>query len=157
MDQRSGDGRFVGRIDALAISFWENFPNFEMLDAKIASGLNKIIQNSQFKKVSLEEQKAQNEDRFLRGRQIAVMIYDYFRVTVAHDTVLVCADLFSVTLHEDNIQEFETTWDEVLLSKSKTPSDDFLGSLYKLRIRESAQHNRFGIVRHGDSSEDIGS
>ena len=26
------------------------FPNFEMLDAKIASSLNKIIQNSQFKK-----------------------------------------------------------------------------------------------------------
>ena len=58
-----------------------------MLDAKIASALNKIIQNPQFKKkVSLEEQKAQKEDRFLRGRQIAFMIYDYFRVTGAHDT-----------------------------------------------------------------------
>ena len=41
-----------------------------MLDAKIASVLNKIIQNTRFeKKVSLEEQKAQKEDRFLRGRQ----------------------------------------------------------------------------------------
>ena len=30
--------------------FGKNFPNFEMLDAKIASALNKIIQNSQFKK-----------------------------------------------------------------------------------------------------------
>ena len=47
----------------------KNFPNFEMLDARIASALNKIIQNSHFKKkVSLEEQKAQKEDRFLRGR-----------------------------------------------------------------------------------------
>ena len=37
----------------------KNFPIFEMLDAKIVSALNKIIQNSQFKKkVSLEEQKA---------------------------------------------------------------------------------------------------
>ena len=54
-------------------------PNFEMLDARIASALNKIIQNSHFKKkVSLEEQKAQKEDRFLRRRQIAFMIYDYF-------------------------------------------------------------------------------
>ena len=44
----------------------KNFPNFEMLDAKIASALNKIIQHSHFKKkVSLEEQKAQKEDRFL--------------------------------------------------------------------------------------------
>ena len=74
----------------------KDFPNFEMLDAKIASGRNKIIQNSQFKKkVSLEEQKAKKEDRFLRGRQIAFMIYDYFRVTGAHDTVLDYADLFS--------------------------------------------------------------
>ena len=51
-------------------------PNFEVLDAKIASALNKIIQNSQFKKkVSLEEMKAHKEDRFLRGRQIAYLIY----------------------------------------------------------------------------------
>ena len=71
-----------------------NFPNFEMLDAKIASTLIEIIQNSQFKKkVSLEKQKAQKEDRFLRGRQIAFMICDHFRVTGAHDTVLDYADL----------------------------------------------------------------
>ena len=46
------------------------------------------------------------------------MIYDYFRVTGAHDTVLGYAHLFSVTLHDDNIQEFGTRWDEVLLSRS---------------------------------------
>ena len=64
-------------------------PNFKLLDARIASSLNKIIQNSYFKKkVSLEEQKAQKEDRFLRGRQITYMIYDCFLVTGAHDTVL---------------------------------------------------------------------
>ena len=41
-------------------------PNFELLDARIASALNKIIQNTRFKKkVSLEEMKAQKEDRFL--------------------------------------------------------------------------------------------
>ena len=111
-----------------------------MLDAKIASALKVIIQNSHFKKkVSLEEQKAQKEGRFLRGRQIAFMIYDYFRVTGAHDTVLDYADLISVALHDDNVQEFDTRWDEVLLSLSKIPSDDVLESLYKLRIRESVQ------------------
>ena len=115
-----------------------HYPNFEMLDARIASALNKIIKNSHFKKkVSLEEQKAQEEDQFLRGRQIAFMFYDYFRVPGAHDTVLDSADLFSVTLHDDNIQEFDTRWDEVLLSVSKIPSDDILESVYKLRISES--------------------
>ena len=72
----------------------EHFPNFELLDARIASALNKIIQNSHFKKkVGLEEQKAQKEDRFHRGRQIAFMMYDYLRVTGAHDTVLDCAEV----------------------------------------------------------------
>ena len=84
------------------------------------------------------------------------MIYDYFRVTGAHDTVLDYTDLFSITLRNDNVQEFDTRWDEILLSMSKIPSDDVLESLYKLRIRESGQlKNRFEIVRHGNSSEDI--
>ena len=47
--------------------------------------------------------------------------------------------LFSVTLHDDNIQEFDTRWDEILLSLSKITPDDILESLYKLRIRESEQ------------------
>ena len=67
------------------------------------------------------------------------MIYDYFRVTGAHDTVLDYADLFSVTLRDDNVQEVHTRWDEVLLSMSKITSDDALESLFKLRIRWSAQ------------------
>ena len=36
-------------------------------------------------------------------------------------------------------QDFDTRWDEVLLSMSTIPSDDILEGLYKLRIRESAQ------------------
>ena len=59
------------------------------------------------------------------------MIYDNFRVTGVHDTVMDYADLFSVTLHDDNIQEFDTRWDEVLLSMSQIPYSDILYSLYK--------------------------
>ena len=68
--------------------------------------------------------KAQKEDRFLRGGQIACMIYDYFWVTGAHDTVLDCADLFTITLRTDDVQEFDTKWDENLQSMSKIPTDD---------------------------------
>ena len=67
------------------------------------------------------------------------MVYDYFRVTGAHDAALGYADLFSVTLHDECSQEFDTGWDEVLLSMTKIPSDDVSESLYKFRIRESAQ------------------
>ena len=42
------------------------------------------------------------------------------------------ADLFSVALHDDSIQEFDTRWDEVLLSMTKNPSDEILETLYKI-------------------------
>ena len=67
------------------------------------------------------------------------MIYDHFRVIGARDTVLDDADLCSDTLRDDNIQDFDTRWDGILLSMTKTPPDDILESLYKLRIRESDQ------------------
>ena len=113
-------------------------PNFEVLDARIASALNKIIHNSQFKRrISLEEQKAQKEDRFLRGRQIAYLIYDYFRVTGIQDSVENYADLFTIRLGYDDVQEFDSGWDEILLPMTQIQSDDILEGLYKLRIRES--------------------
>ena len=121
-------------------AYGKNFPHFEMLDGKIASALNKIIKNYQFKKkVSLEEQKALEEGRLLRGRQIAFMIYDYFRVTGAHDIVFDYAGLFSISLRNDDVRDFDARWDEILLSMTKIPPGDVLESLYKFRIRVSHQ------------------
>ena len=115
-----------------------SIPNFEVLDAKIASALNKITHNSQFKRrISLEEQKAQKEDRFLRGRQIAYLIYDHLRVTGSHDSVENYTNLLTISLRNDDIQEFVSKWDGILLSMTKIPHDDILEGLYKLRIRES--------------------
>ena len=81
--------------------------------------------------------KAQKEDRFLRGRQIAYLIYEYFRVTGANDSVENYADLFTIGLRKDDIKEFDSKWDGIVLSMAKIPSDDILEGLYKLRIRES--------------------
>ena len=48
-----------------------SMPNFEVLDARIASALNKIIHNSHFKRrISLEEQKAQKQDRFFAADRL---------------------------------------------------------------------------------------
>ena len=92
--------------------------------------LNRIIHNTQLKrKVSLEEQKAQKEDRFLRGRQIAYLIYDQFRVTGANDSVDNYADLFTIGLRNDDIQELDPKWDGILLSMTKIPPDDILEGL----------------------------
>ena len=63
--------------------FGDQFPNFEIFDAKIASSLKKITPNSNFeKRINLEEQKAQFDDRFFLVKHIAFMIFEYVRVTL---------------------------------------------------------------------------
>ena len=113
-------------------------PNFDVLDARITSALNRSIHNSHFKRrISLEEQEFQKQDRFLRGRQIAYLIYEYFRVTGSHDSVENYTDLFTISLRNDDIQEFDSKWDGIFLSMTKIPPDDILEGLHILRIRES--------------------
>ena len=91
------------------------FPDLEMLDAMIASALRKVVSNSNSKwGVRVEEQRAQKHDRFLRGRQIAYMIHGHFRATGAHDAAQDLSDLFNINLHDDDIQNFDREWDQVL-------------------------------------------
>ena len=86
-----------------------SMPNFEVLDARIASALNKMIHNSHFKRrISLEEQKAQKQDRFLRGKQIAYLIYDYFRVTgrmiLSRTMPIYSSSVYETTIFRNSIQ-----------------------------------------------------
>ena len=65
------------------------------------------------------------------------MIYEQFRVTGTDDPVENYTDLFTIVLRNDDIQEFDSKWDGILLCMTKIPHDDILEGLYKLRIRES--------------------
>ena len=65
------------------------------------------------------------------------MIYEQFRVTGTDNSVENYTDLFTIVLRNDDIQEFDSKWDGILLSMRKIPHDDILEGLYKLRIRES--------------------
>ena len=100
-----------------------SMPDFEVLDARISSALNKIIHDSHFKRrISLEEQKALKKDCFLRGRQIAYLIYDQFRVSGTHDSVENYTDLFTVVLRNDDIQEFDSKWDGIFIVCGENPA-----------------------------------
>ena len=65
------------------------------------------------------------------------MIYEQFRVTGTDDSVENYTDLFTIVLRNNDIQEFDSKWDGILLSMTKIPPEDFLEGLYKFRIRES--------------------
>ena len=66
------------------------------------------------------------------------MIYEHFRVTGIHDSVENYADLFTVSLRNDDIQEFDSKWDGIfIVYDEKITPDDILENKYELRIRES--------------------
>ena len=67
------------------------------------------------------------------------MIYEYFRATEAYATVQGLADLVSMTLRNDDVQDFDVRWDHALLSVSEMPSDPILEGLYKSKLQNSAQ------------------
>ena len=68
IDELVTSGSIVARND---------FPDYDMLDAMIAFALKRLLDHHvRFRKrVSVEDQRAQKYNRFLRGRQIAYMIH----------------------------------------------------------------------------------
>ena len=116
-------------------------PDFEMLDAMIASALRKLINTHIHfrKRVSVEEQRAQNSDRFLLGRPIAYMIYEHFRATGVFEAAQGLADLVSVILRNDAVQDFDVLWGHALSAVSEMPSPAIVERLYKSKLHNSAQ------------------
>ena len=66
-----------------------DFPDYDVLDAMIASAFKRLLnKHIHFRKrLSVEEQRTEKYDRFLRGRHIAHVIYKHFSATGAHETV----------------------------------------------------------------------
>ena len=82
--------------------------NNEMLGAKVANALKKILTSLHFRRrVSVEEQRAQKDARFLRGTQIAYMIYEYFQATGGDEAVRGLSDLSNISLQNDDAQDFD--------------------------------------------------
>ena len=91
-----------------------------MLDAMIASALKRLLTHVYFRKrVSVEEQRAQKDDRFLRGRQTVYMICEQFRATGAYEAVKGLGHLFNFRVQNDDVQDFDTGWDQALLAASE--------------------------------------
>ena len=118
-----------------------NFPDFDMLDAMIASALKRLLdKHIHFRKrMSVEEHRAQKHHRFLRGRQIAYMIYEYFRATGTCEAVQGLSTLFAGSLRNDDVRDFDARWDHALLSVREVPSDMILEGLYKSKLQNSVQ------------------
>ena len=112
-----------------------SMPNVEVLDARIASALNKIIHNSQFWKVE-SVWRNKKEDRFFAEDRL--LTWSLSTSGSQEPTILsITMPTYSLSaLRNDDIQEFDSKWDGILLSMTKIPLDDILEGMYKFRIRE---------------------
>ena len=117
-----------------------DFPDNDELDMMMTAALKKCYDRQTHfrKKISVEEQRAQKNDRFLRGRQIAFVIYDHFRSTGSYDQIQGLSGLFSIRLGNDDIQDFVRR-EQALLSASDPPSNKILEGLYFPKLQDSCQ------------------
>ena len=49
------------------------------------------------------------------------------------------SDLFKIRLHDDDVQDFDTRWDQALLAASERPKEMVLEGLYKSKLQDSVQ------------------
>ena len=67
------------------------------------------------------------------------LIYEYFRPNGSFDEVQGLSGLFSINLVNDDIQDFDLRWEQLLLLTSDPPSDKDLEGLYVPKLQESFQ------------------
>ena len=117
----------------------KDFPDYEELDLMMASALERCYDKQTHfrKKISVEEQRAQKDNRFLRGRQIAYVIYEYFRPTGSFDETQGLSGLSITKLENDDIQDVDLRWEQALLLTSDHPLDKVLEGLYVSMLQDS--------------------
>ena len=67
------------------------------------------------------------------------MIYVHFQATGAYDAAQGLLDLFNICLNDDDIEDFDTRWDNVPLAISEIPQENVPEGLYKMKLQGSAQ------------------
>ena len=59
----------------------------------------------------------------------------------AYEAVQGLSDLFNMRLQADDVQDFDTRWDQSLLASSEIPTEMVLEGLYKSKKQDSVQLN----------------
>ena len=101
--------------------------DFQTLDSIIASALMNILHEDFRKRVLIEEERGQQKSRFMTRRQDAWMIYDQSLQDQRHGRHS-SASLKSLEsrTQSDNVQSFDTRWDETIITMAKKLDDEVL-------------------------------
>ena len=114
-----------------------------------------IILSSKERSVWRNKKPKKRTVSFAEDRSLT-LIYEYFRVIGANDSVENYADLFTVALRNYDMQEFDSKWGRNSIINDANPIWWHLGKLVLIKnTRVWETQDRIEIVRPGDSSEEV--
>ena len=87
---------------------------FTTLDAKLLSALTNTLTGDFARKVDTYKETEATKKRYVRGRQVLLMMHEYFSTNIKHGAAYALLDFFSVKLKGDNLRGFISNWDQVM-------------------------------------------
>ena len=105
-----------------------------MMTLIIISGL---MRERDFWKRVFNEKEKHRKSMFLTGRQVAWMICEHVKISDTDGAVLDIADLLKIELKGENVQTFDTKWDETINAMQKRPDEEPLENLYFKQLEKS--------------------
>ena len=64
--------------------------------------------------------------------------------------------MFTISLQNDDVQDFDVRWDQALLTVSGMPSDVILEGLYKSKLQDAVQHQTVLALYDQETARDNG-
>ena len=116
---------------------------FTTLDAKLLSALSNICSGEFARKVNTFKEKESAADRPVRGRQVLLMMDEFFSTNIKHGATYSLKDLFAVKLKGENLRTFISNWDTVNAGITHPPDPSVLETLFYEQVKNvrAIQHD----------------
>jgi hypothetical protein len=134
------DKIFVWISQVESAKSWKELNNsgeFASLDAKLATALGNILTGELARQINVVEERLALQMKMIKGRQIAWMIFEHFRITETEGAILEFEDLIAIELRGDNIKQFLNDWESCLINLKAVPPPEILESLFRKQLERS--------------------
>ena len=105
-----------------------NSGKFKSLDTKLSSAINDIARGELGRQITIATEKEAKEGRLIKGRQLLLIIFEYFKLDEAAGSLYDLTDLMAVRMKGDNpsggqLEAFYSTWESTFLNMKEEPTE----------------------------------
>ena len=110
---------------------------FASLDMKLSAALTKAAHGDLGRQVVLDVDLAAKEGRMLKGRQLLLQVYHWYRTNEALGACFDITDLMTVQLKNDDLSTFVCSWRYTIAGMRKPPRPEDAEALFIEQVRKS--------------------